>query len=80
MPKAPPSDLRQVFAANVLQARDEARMTQRALSDVSGVSQKHISLIEVAGSNVGLDTVAQLAKALGKTPAQLLTPPRSSRR
>jgi transcriptional regulator with XRE-family HTH domain len=69
-----------VFSVNLLKAREAAGLTQRELSDLSGVSQKHISQIELAGSNVTLDTLAELARHLKTTPAKLLTPPRTSRR
>lgn len=73
-PAAVPFVLRKVFAENLRRFRIEAGLSQRALSAASGISQKHISEIEIDGANVGLDTVADLAKHVGKTPAELLTP------
>ena len=77
--QAPLSELRTVFSANLLKAREAAGLTQRELSDASGVSQKHISQIELSGANVTLDTLAELAKHLNTTAAELITPPRSKR-
>jgi transcriptional regulator with XRE-family HTH domain len=51
-----------------------AGLSQRALAAAAGISQKHISQIEISGANVTLDTVAELAKHVNKTPAELLTP------
>ncbi len=68
--------LRKVLSFNLRMARLSVRMTQRELSKASGISQKHISLIELVGANIGIDVLAALAAALpGITPADLLTPP-----
>lgn len=74
VPDTVPFALRKVFAENLRRFRVEAGLSQRALAAASGISQKHISEIELDGANVGLDTVADLAKHVGKTPAELLTP------
>jgi len=65
---------------NLLAAREAAQMTQKELSDLSGVSQRHLSQLEREGSNLTLDTLCELAKHLNVTPASLLTPRRSKSR
>jgi DNA-binding XRE family transcriptional regulator len=70
----PAAELREVFSYNLRMARLSVRMTQRDLADASGISQKHISEIEREGSNLGLDLIALLARGIGVTPAELLTP------
>nr|WP_294543586.1 helix-turn-helix transcriptional regulator [uncultured Rhodopila sp.] len=68
-------ELRHVLAFNLRMARLAVRMTQRELSIASGISQKHISQIEMVGANIGIDVLAALAHALpGVNAADLLTP------
>jgi ribosome-binding protein aMBF1 (putative translation factor) len=66
--------LRQVFARNLKKARQDAGLSQRALSRATGVSQTHIWLMEAGRANVTFDTLSVLAESLGKAPAELLTP------
>ena len=65
--------LREVFAQNLKVARQDAGLSQRALSRATGVSQTHIWLMEAGRANVTFDTLSVLAASLGKTPAELLT-------
>lgn len=68
-------ELRAAFSYNLRMARLSVRMTQRELAKASGISQKHISLIELSAPNIGIDVLAALAYALpGVTPADLLKP------
>jgi DNA-binding XRE family transcriptional regulator len=70
------AELRKVLSYNLRMTRLSVRMTQRELAAASGISQKHISLIEMAGANIGIDVLAALAQALPDvTAADLLTPP-----
>lgn len=70
------AELRKVLSFNLRMARMALRMTQRDLSNASGISQKHISAIEMATANVSIDVIAALTHALHDvTPADLLTPP-----
>lgn len=75
------ADLRMVLSFNLRMARTAVRMTQRDLSKASGVSQKHISAIELAppGVNIGIDVLAALAHGLGIPASDLLTPPATRR-
>jgi transcriptional regulator with XRE-family HTH domain len=72
----PASPLRGVLSTNVRMSRAALRMTQRDLAVASGISQKHISLLESPeGANIGIDLVDALARGLGVSAADLLTPP-----
>lgn len=51
--------------AHLARLRRVTRLTQQALADASGVSQKQISQIESAKSNPRLDTLLALGLALG---------------
>lgn len=73
VPTKPPSMARQTFARNLKAAREAVGLTQRALGDLAGVSQKHIWEIETTAKNVTLDTISALAEHLGKSEADLLT-------
>lgn len=55
----------QAMRALVL-ARTEAGLSQRELSEVAGVPQKTISLIETADTNTTVATLAKLARGMGK--------------
>jgi transcriptional regulator with XRE-family HTH domain len=67
-------NLIQMVSSNLRLFRAAKRMTQRDLAEASGISQKHISGIELSGSNLTLDLIARLCLGLGITPAELLTP------
>jgi DNA-binding Xre family transcriptional regulator len=76
--KSPPSDggsdLIQLVSDNLRLLRTARRMTQRDLAAAAGISQKHVSEIELAGSNLTLDVLARLCRCLEITPAEMLTP------
>lgn len=73
-PPEPPSVLRQTLARNVRIFRADQRMSQRELAIRAGTSHRRISEIETAKKNISLQTIAALAKALGKTELELVTP------
>ncbi|HEX5640866.1 MAG TPA: helix-turn-helix transcriptional regulator, partial [Thermoleophilia bacterium] len=52
-------------AAQVVEARLAARLTQRQLAAAAGVSQYEISLLENGSANPTLTTLARLSRALG---------------
>lgn len=87
-PKAVPTpvsaaarSLQKTIGRNLMLARQEAGLSQRALSAAAGISQRHISAIELGEVNVTLSSIADLAAQVGKTPSELLTPaPRKARK
>ena len=72
--------LQKTFGSNVRRYRGEMSLSQRALSALTGISQRHISQIEMGGEgltmtvNVSIETIAVMSVALGRTPAEMLTP------
>jgi DNA-binding XRE family transcriptional regulator len=74
-----PGRLAKIFGDNLRLARLELRLSQRELAKLSGINQKHISLIEQGVGNATLSTVDILAQHVDRTPSELLIrrPPRS---
>jgi plasmid maintenance system antidote protein VapI len=75
-PKRPvtaPGELRQVLAKNLRVRMAELDITQTRLSALSGVSQNHLGKIEKGETDVGIDVIEKIARALGISAAQLLT-------
>ncbi len=56
-------------------ARHQAALTQRELGELAGVSQPTIIGIEHGRRKARPSTARKLARALGVTPAALMTPP-----
>ncbi len=65
-------ELRKQFAANLIDARLRARLTQEALGLEVGLHRTEISLLERGGRSPRLDTIVKLARGLGVPPADLL--------
>lgn len=59
-------DARFRIAAELLEARNQAHMTQRDLAKASGVQQAEISKIERGEITPGVSTVDRLLKPLGR--------------
>jgi putative transcriptional regulator len=66
--------LRALFGRNLAQARQDAGLSQRALSRLTGISQRHISAIELGTVNPSLATIVELAMSVGQSPIELLRP------
>lgn len=63
----------QQLGRQVLKRRKEMGISQETLAEQAGLSRNYISLIERgAVVNVSVNVVAQLAQALGASPAELL--------
>lgn len=78
--KKEPSEICKAFARNLRAAREEAGLSRARLAEAADVSERHIWLIETTALNVTLETVATLAKNLGKTPLELLVSPSPRRK
>ena len=65
-------DVKILVGQAIVEAREEAGMSQRDLSSKSGVMQAEISKIELGKGNPTLTTLQKLAKSLGRTIASLL--------
>lgn len=51
----------------IAELRKKQNLTQIQLAERCGIAQAHIARIETGRYSVGLDTLAQIASALGKT-------------
>jgi len=69
-----PSEIRRTFARNLRQAREAAGLTQYGLAKASSFARGLIAKLETEATNVKLDTITRLAKALGLTEIELLRP------
>ncbi len=57
---------REIFARNLRRFRLEVNLSQRELAEFTGIAQAHISEMENAMHNVGIDTMVKLAQAVKK--------------
>jgi len=74
VPAREPCEICQTFARNLQVARKAIGLSRGKLAEAANVSERHIWLIETTAFNVTLETVTSLAKHVGKTPLELLTP------
>lgn len=58
---------RKRIGRRIAELRKEQNLTQAQLADRCGIQQAHIARIETGRYSVGLDTLAQIATALGMT-------------
>jgi DNA-binding XRE family transcriptional regulator len=65
--------LARLVGKNVRRRREALELSQRALARLCGMSQRHLSLIEIEGSNMTLATLVALAKHLHTAAASLLS-------
>ena len=66
----------EVFAQNLIRAREVLGMNQRQLQLVTGITQSHVSAIERCLANPSLRTMTRLARAVGVPLHVLLRPKR----
>ncbi len=50
----------------MVKSRDEKHLTQKQLSDITGIAQSEISKYENGLGNPSLDTIERIAKGMGK--------------
>jgi XRE family transcriptional regulator, regulator of sulfur utilization len=72
-------DLTEALARNVRQLRQDRRLTAAELATRSGVAKATLSQIEAARGNPRLETLRDLADALGVSPTELLATPDDAR-
>lgn len=58
---------RQRIGRRIAELRKEQNLTQAQLAERCGIQQAHIARIETGRYSVGLDTLAQIATALGRS-------------
>lgn len=67
--------LRRRLAENVRRLRTEQNLSQERLSDFCGFHRTYISQVERSVTNITLDNVQRITKALGVDPQTLLANP-----
>jgi transcriptional regulator with XRE-family HTH domain len=67
-------DMRRLVGRNVLRIRNNKRITQERLAEISGFSQQYISGLEKGQRNPTVVTVYELSVALGVNYIDLLKP------
>jgi XRE family aerobic/anaerobic benzoate catabolism transcriptional regulator len=70
-----PPDLLQVVSRRTRQLRQTRGLTLRGLANRSGLSLRFLMEVEGGRGNISIRRLADLAEALGATPAELLTTP-----
>jgi len=63
---------RKIVAKNVRRFRQKLGLTQEGLAEKADMHWTYISGVERCKYNISLDSVARLAKALGRAPYELL--------
>jgi transcriptional regulator with XRE-family HTH domain len=66
--------IREIFATNLRRARVNCKLTQEALAHEAQIDRTYVSALERGLYSVSLDTIQQIADALGVEPHMLLTP------
>ena len=61
------SDLRVAFLSALIDARNEGKLSQRQLEQMSGVKQPMIARIEKGDTDPRLNTILRMLAPLGKT-------------
>jgi transcriptional regulator with XRE-family HTH domain len=64
--------LRQILAANLRNARQQAGMSQEGLADAAAIDRTYVSALERARYAATVDVIERLAEALGVNPSTLL--------
>lgn len=68
-------DIERIFASNLKRLRQRAGLSQEGLSATSGLSREYVGRIERVGrANPTIVTVKRVARVLGATVVDLLTP------
>jgi transcriptional regulator with XRE-family HTH domain len=67
-------DMRALVGRNVKRIREQKRLTQERLAELSGFSQQYISGLENGRRNPSIVSLYELAKALGVSHMDLVRP------
>lgn len=68
-------EIREILAANLRRFRTKAGLSQEELAHRAQIDRTYVSALERCVYSAGIDVVDSLAKELGVTAAELLTPP-----
>lgn len=61
------NNLKKIVASNIRQYRAKYKISQEKLSELTGISQQHISNIENEQVNPSIETLIEISKALKVT-------------
>lgn len=64
MQRTPPSQLREILAANVRRRREHLGLSQERLAGEAGLDRTYVSQIERGVRNISLDCLDKLARGL----------------
>lgn len=64
--------LRKIFAENLRQFRQQKKLSQEALADLSGLHRTYVGAVERGERNISIDNIEKLAIALEVSPSKLL--------
>jgi transcriptional regulator with XRE-family HTH domain len=64
--------LRDVLAANLRYWRGRRKLSQEALADLAGIHRTFVGTVERSETNISIDNLEKLAKALGVEALELL--------
>jgi transcriptional regulator with XRE-family HTH domain len=65
-------ELREIFAKNLRTLRNRKKLSQEALAHEAGIDRTYVSALERGIYSASLDTIADIAKALGVEPFEML--------
>lgn len=65
--------VRELFGATLRRLREEHELTQEEVADRADIHWTYLSQVENGHRNPGLENIVYLAKAIGVTPAELLS-------
>ena len=68
-------EIRDILAANLMQARKSMGLSQEELAGQVGIDRTYVSALERRVYAASIDLVGRLAQALGCEPYELLLPP-----
>jgi transcriptional regulator with XRE-family HTH domain len=68
------ADIRSRLALNLRDERHRRELSQEALADIAGLHRTYVSQVERSVTNVSLDNIFRLAKALNLDVHKLLLP------
>ena len=66
--------IREIFATNLRRERQRCNLSQEALAHESDIDRTYVSALERSLYSASLDTIEQIAVALGVEPHKLLLP------
>lgn len=74
-PPRPAASARELLALSLIRLRADKGWSQEALALEAGLHRTFVAHVERKVRNISLDNIERLAKALGVSVADLLTPP-----